>query len=233
VSVGIPLRYRLAARSLIGHGTVDRYWLTCSLIAAAMLALTAVLPLWHMHFYAPQYPKGLHLTAYGTRLQGDLAELNALNHYIGVTPIDSSNIPELALFPFLIAGLVAVVAAGGFLARRRLLKIAALGAVWLFLIGFLADIQWWLYRAGHELNADAPVRVDHFTPRVLGKTNVVNFSSEAIPVAGLYVMLAAALLLTIGPPLARFLYTSWQNTDSPAAEASQPRTSAEQQANEA
>src|SRR5688572_29234671 len=91
VSAGIPARNRPSVRSLFSHARVDRYWLTCSLLAAVMLATTAVLPLWHMHFFAPQYPKGLHLTAYGTSLEGDLVELNALNHYIGVTPIDDSN----------------------------------------------------------------------------------------------------------------------------------------------
>ena len=208
---GVTTKDRGVSHRLLSQG-IDPYWVVCGVIAALLLATTAVLPLWHMHFFAPQYPSGLHLTAYGTRLEGDLAELNALNHYIGVTPIEAANIPELALFPYLLAVLVGIVAVGSFLAGHRLVRLALIAAVWLFVIGFLADLQWWLYRAGHELNTEAPIRVDEFTPRVLGKTNVVNFSSEAIPVAGLWVMVAAATLLTVGPPVMRFLYASWQNT---------------------
>jgi hypothetical protein len=170
-----------------------------------------------MHFWAPQYPAGLHLTAYGTRLEGDLAELNALNHYIGVSPIEQSDIPELRLFPFLVGGLIALVFVGSFLARRRLLRAGVILAVWMFLIGFLLDLQWWLYRAGHNLDPEAPVRVDEFTPRVLGETNVVNFASEAIPSAGLWLIFGAALLITFGPPIIRFLHVSWQNTGETTA----------------
>jgi hypothetical protein len=219
-AVGAVLE-RTSARSLV-RGALDPYWFICSLGATVLLAAASVLPLWHMHFWAPQYPKGLHLTAYGTRLEGDLAELNALNHYIGVSPIEESDIPELALFPFLVAGLIGLVFVGSFVARRRLLRLAVIAAIWMFLIGFLVDLQWWLYRAGHNLDPEAPVRVDQFTPRVLGETNVVNFSSEAIPSAGLWLVFAAALLVTFGPPILRFLHSSWQNTGETKARDTAP-----------
>ena len=73
--------------------------------AAALLAWGATLPLWTLTMRAPQYPKGLRLHAYGTSMTGDVAELNILNHYIGMPPIE---IPafETAVFPFAIAALV-------------------------------------------------------------------------------------------------------------------------------
>ena len=38
---------------------------------------------------APQYPRGLRLYAYGTGLAGDVHEINILNHYIGMPPIEA------------------------------------------------------------------------------------------------------------------------------------------------
>jgi hypothetical protein len=194
-------------------------WLICGLTAAALLALAAFLPLWTMTFHAPQYPQGLELQAYGTALQGDLDEVNALNHYVGVHPLEPDNIRELDLFPLAIAAVIAIVVAGALFARAWWLRAVVAAAAWLFLGGFLVDLQWWLYRAGHDLNPDAPFRVDDFTPRVLGVTKVVNFHSNGIAGPGLWLMLAAALLLTVGPPVLRFLYSSWQNTGEPQSSA--------------
>ncbi len=187
----------------------------CSLTAAALLAVAAFLPLWGMTFQAPQYPQGLQLTAYGTKLEGDLEEVNMLNHYVGVAPVEPDDIRELELFPYTIVALLAVVVFGGLFARSRLLRAAAAASVWLFILGFLLDIQWWLYRAGHDLNPEAPIRVDEFTARVFGTTKVVNFYSDAAAGPGLWLILSAAVLLTAGPAVMRFLYASWQNTGGP------------------
>ena len=73
--------------------------------AAALVALSAQLPLWTMTMRAPQYPRGLRLYAYGAGMQGDLRELNILNHYIGMPEIAAPAF-ETAMFPIGIALLV-------------------------------------------------------------------------------------------------------------------------------
>jgi len=201
-----------SSASLLQRVREQGIWLMCSLTAAALLAVAAFLPLWGMTFQAPQYPQGLQLTAYGTKLEGDLEEVNMLNHYVGVAPVEPDDIRELELFPYTIVALLAVVVFGGLFARSRLLRAAAAASVWLFILGFLLDIQWWLYRAGHDLNPEAPIRVDEFTARVFGTTKVVNFYSDAAAGPGLWLILSAAVLLTAGPAVMRFLYASWQNT---------------------
>ncbi|HEY7501444.1 MAG TPA: hypothetical protein VH740_23180, partial [Vicinamibacterales bacterium] len=60
-----------------------------ALAAASLIAAAAWLPLWTLEMEAPQYPKGLRLYAYGTGMTGDLRELNILNHYIGMPPIEA------------------------------------------------------------------------------------------------------------------------------------------------
>ena len=88
--------------------------------AAALVALSATLPLWTMKMKAPQYPKGLHLYAYGTGMDGDLRELNILNHYIGMKEIHPESIPELKYMPFILGALIAagVLAGCGFLVNN-------------------------------------------------------------------------------------------------------------------
>src|SRR5574340_350610 len=52
--------------------------------AAVLLLLSLVLPYWTIHLYAPQYPQGLVVSVYLTHAGGDVAEVDALNHYIGM-----------------------------------------------------------------------------------------------------------------------------------------------------
>lgn len=192
-------------------------WLVCALLAAVLLAVAAFLPLWHMNLEAPQYPAGLEMTAYGTRIEGDIEEINSLNHYVGAAPVHPDSIRELDLFPYALVGLIVAVVVGAFLARRRLLRLLLGAAVWGFAIGFLVDLQWWLYKTGHGLNEDAPMRIDSFTPKVIGTTQVVNFRSEAMVGVGFWLIVVAALLITAGPSVFRFFKESWQNTGQPAA----------------
>lgn len=194
----------------------DRLWVICSGVAAALLVASAWLPLWHMELHAPQYPRGLSLTAYGTRIEGDVQEVNTVNHYVGVEAVHADSIPELALFPYLMGGLVAVVLGGAVVARSRITRAVVGLAVWAFALGFLVDLQWWLYRYGHERSADAPYRIDDFTPRVLGGSQVVNFYSETMVGTGYWLIVLAALLVTVGPVVIRFIHESWQNTGEPS-----------------
>ncbi|MCC6236697.1 MAG: hypothetical protein IT299_03885 [Dehalococcoidia bacterium] len=194
------------------HPQTDRLWLACSLLAAVALVTSAWLPLWTMELHAPQYPRGLTLTAYGTRLEGDIQEVNTVNHYVGVEPVHTDSIPELGLFPYLLGGLVVLVVLAGFYARAWWMRAIVSLSLWGFVVGFLIDLQWWLYHSGHERNSDAPYRIDDFTPRVLGGTKVVNFESETMVALGYWMIVAAAVLVTFGPPVVRFLVASWRNT---------------------
>jgi hypothetical protein len=45
------------------------------------------LPYWELTLNAPQYPKGLSVQAFLNDLEGDVAEIDGLNHYIGMRPL--------------------------------------------------------------------------------------------------------------------------------------------------
>lgn len=170
-----------------------------------------------MTLHAPQYPDGLRLTAYGTSLEGDLSEINGLNHYIGIKPIESDSITELKLFPYVMALLVVAVVAGAVLVRDWRLRTLLAMAIWSIPAALVIDTQLWLYNYGHDLNPDAPIKVAEFTPRVVGSTTVMNFNSDAMVASGFWLMVFAGLLLVAGPWVIRFLWESWNNTEEQPA----------------
>ena len=168
--------------------------LAAGLLAAGLVAVSAQLPLWSMTMRAPQYPRGLHLYAYGSALSGDVHEISILNHYIGMPPIEAPAL-ETALFPFGIAALVLICLLSPLHEWLRRLAIAATATVPVMI---LADLQWRLYTFGHSLNPKAPIRLGSFTPLVVGETAMGNFVSTGMVSWGFGCMVAAALVLFLG-----------------------------------
>lgn len=181
--------------------------------AAGLVWIAADLPLWSMTMNAPQYPKGLRIEAYGSGMTGDLKELNILNHYIGMPPLDPAPALETKLFPIGIAALIVLCLASPF---HRWLRRLAVAATIAMPLGVLADLQWWLYDYGHSLAPKAPIRLDPFTPLVIGSSKMGNFESTSMVSTGILCILAAGLLLFAGGWLSRRM--------APAALGGVPRT---------
>ena len=167
--------------------------------AAGLVALARVLPLWNMTMRAPQYPKGLRLTAYGTTMTGDIRELNILNHYIGMPPIEAPAF-ETSMFPIGVAVLVVLCAISPL--NRWLRRLAVFAAIVTPLL-IVLDLQWRLYTFGHTLNPQAPIRLKPFTPLVIGTSHMGNFVSSGMVASGVFCLLAAAVVLILGARMAR------------------------------
>jgi nitrous oxidase accessory protein len=150
---------------------------------------------------APQYPKGLTLEAYGTRMSGDVSELNILNHYIGMPPLEAPAF-ETAAFPIAVAALILLCLLSPL---HRLLRALAIAAVASAPVVMLADLQWRLYEFGHTLNPEAPIRLKPFTPLVVGTTTMGNFTSWGMASWGVACLVAAALTLGASGLLTRLL----------------------------
>jgi nitrous oxidase accessory protein len=174
--------------------TLCRIQIGTAAAAAGLVAWSTQLPLWQMTMRAPQYPKGLRLYAFGTRMQGDLSELNILNHYIGMPAVEAPAL-ETSMFPIGIALLVALCLASPV---HPWLRRTAVAASALMPIGILADLQWRLYEFGHALNPTAPIRLKPFTPLVIGQTQMGNFVSRAMISWGVVCLIGATLLLWAG-----------------------------------
>lgn len=186
---------------------------TLGAVAGACVVAAAWLPVWQARLSAPQYPAGLRLTAYGDRVVGDIAEINQLNHYVGMPAFDFSEVPEAALFlPTLGLALLGVLIAT-VRPRRGLLGSAARVGLWLVPIGMLADVQFRLWQFGQQVDPTAPIRLDPFLPLVVGPTKVLNFTTWAYPGEALVALGFAAFLVSAGPWLVR----RWWPTGRPDA----------------
>jgi hypothetical protein len=78
---------------------------TLLFVAAAVLLIISIQrPWWRLKLNAPQYPAGLYVTAYVNRMAGDVAEIDGLNHYIGMRPLAEAAVLEQSISVFGIIG---------------------------------------------------------------------------------------------------------------------------------
>jgi nitrous oxidase accessory protein len=170
-----------------------------ALVAAALVAWSSTLPLWTLNMKAPQYPKGLRLQAYGSHMAGDIKELNILNHYIGMPPLEAPAL-ETAVFPIGIGVLVVLCLLSPL---HRWIRRIAITAVAVTPVIMLADLQWRLYEFGHSLDPHAPIRLKPFTPLVIGTSKMQNFVSSGTISSGIVCLVGAALVLALGYRISR------------------------------
>lgn len=177
-----------------------RYLAPLALLAAsaALLVASTLLPYWSMLLVAPQYPDGLHVSVYVEHIEGDVQEIDTLNHYLGLPPLDEGGRIERALaLPAILV--VALLTLGAALVRKRwgpLLLLPAIG----FPLGFLADLWYILYSYGHDIQPTSALgnAIDPFTPPLFGRGQVAQFASIAHAEAGLWLASLAALLALAG-----------------------------------
>lgn len=177
-----------------------RYWLpTLFFVAAAVLLVISILqPYWHLTLHAPQYPKGLMVTAYVNHLEGDVAEIDGLNHYIGMRPLNEAAVFERTISIYGIVVLALLIVAAVYVHNRwaALLTLPAL----LMPIIFLADLQYWLANFGQNLDPTAPLSssIKPFVPPVLGEGKIAQFRTVAEPGIGLWLAVAASVVILGG-----------------------------------
>ena len=170
-------------------------------VGTVLLVVAGTLPVWGMRLLAPQYPKGLDLWFLGGRSEGPVDEVNALNHYIGMRPIDLATVPELGLWPLAILG-AAVLFVIAVLVRSWLGRLALIG-LWLVPVVVLGDIQRWLMIYGSQLDPESALRLDPFVPLVVGPSTVWNFTIWAYPGPALALFWVVAVLAMIARRAAR------------------------------
>lgn len=177
-----------------------RYLLPTLLFAAAaiLLIISIFLPYWEMDLHAPQYPKGLHVTAYVNRLTGDVFEIDGLNHYIGMRPLDEAAQFEKSISVIGIVSVSLLILAAIFV-HTKWVVLLVLPAI-LMPVLFLADLQWWLAKFGTDLDPTAPLSsaIEPFVPSVLGRGVIAQFETVATPGIGLYLAILASILIIVG-----------------------------------
>ncbi len=178
----------------------ERYRLPTWLFSAAALLLmvSLLVPYWVLLLRAPQFPDGLTITAYVNRLEGDVGELEGLNHYVGLGSFN-----DAATFERSVAIIAIVVFAGlliaALLVHSRWVLLLVTPAL-IFPIVFLADLQYWLWDFGHNLDPAAPLAaaVGEFTPPIFGPAEIAQFDTLALPGPGLILAFLASGLAAAG-----------------------------------
>jgi hypothetical protein len=168
------------------------------LLAGVILLVSTDMPYWRLTLHAPQYPKGLTVRAYLTHLTGDTQEINELNHYIGMMPLELGGQIERSTAVAALIG-VALLLLLASLIHTRWAALLALPAL-LFPLVFLIDLQGWLYYCGHHLDKKAALSssIKPFTPHVLGLGRVGQFKTVAMTEQGFWLAVAAAVIVLVG-----------------------------------
>ena len=164
-------------------------------LAALGLVTTYVAPLWHIALKAPQYPEGLGLYIWASKITGELRSINGLNHYIGMKQIHPEAIPELRLMPPIVTGLVVL----GLMAAAWGRRAGLYAWTTLLLIGSLvglADFWRWGYDYGHDLDPEAAIRIPgmSYQPPLIGPKQLLNFQATSWPALGGWVAIGAVML---------------------------------------
>lgn len=158
-------------------------------LAIFMMSLAMWLPIWRIEIWAPQYPEGLSMQISASQIYGNVAQINILNHYIGMKKIVPEQIPELSLIPWLLAfvlilGMIVVLIGRLFLAKIWFGLVSVLSAAG------LADFYRWGYEYGHNLDPDAPIKIPglSYQPPLLGFKQILNIEAYSIPDWGAYAL---------------------------------------------
>jgi hypothetical protein len=178
----------------------ERYRLPTWLFSAAAVLLMAslLLPYWVLKLSAPQFPEGLTVRAYVNRLEGDVGELEGLNHYVGLGSFQDAATFERSIAIAAIIVLAGLLVAALVIHSRWVLVLVA--PALLFPIIFLIDLQFWLWDFGHHLDPAAPLAkaVGEFTPPIFGPAEIAQFDTLALPGPGLILATIASVLVAVG-----------------------------------
>lgn len=164
------------------------------LVAALLPLLAFAFPLWEISLWAPQYPEGLSLSIWLSKITGDLDNINILNHYIGMKHITPASIPELSFMPMLTGGVIATGLLASLSGKKKIVGVWVALYTMLAVVG-MVDFYKWEYDYGHDLSPDAPIKIPgmSYQPPLIGSEDLLNISALSLPGLGGY-----ALIISLG-----------------------------------
>ncbi|MBI1978194.1 MAG: nitrous oxide reductase family maturation protein NosD [Candidatus Omnitrophica bacterium] len=161
------------------------------------LFLSLLLPYWKLKVTAPQYPKGLYVSIYIDRVEGDIKEIDTLNHYIGMRSLDqAAKLERKIALPGLIVSALLILAS---LFLRNKWSILFLVPTIVIPTFFAIDLYWWLRDFGLNLDPKAPLStsVKPFVPPLLGGGRIAQFEASAVFGFGFFLSFIASFLALI------------------------------------
>ena len=172
------------------------------IVASLILVLSFFFPIWYIDLEAPQYPEGIGIEIWLNKITGqkpnDLANINGLNHYIGMKEIVPDTIPELKIMPFIIIFLIVFGLITGISGKRSLVYIWIILFIVIAAVG-IYDFYMWEYDYGHNLNPHAAIKIPGmaYQPPLIGSKMLLNFNAISMPHIGSWVLVASVVLAVI------------------------------------
>jgi copper chaperone NosL len=168
------------------------------MLAALVLIISMFLPYWSMKMTAPQYPKGLRVNVYINHLEGDMREIDELNHYLGMPELDKGGQLERSI-SFIAIGVFGLLLIAGVFIHNQWAAILALPVI-AYPIVFVADLWYILYQYGHSIDPKSALgsAIKPFTPPIVGEGKVGQFGTIASFEIGFYLALASVVIVLIG-----------------------------------
>lgn len=164
------------------------------------IALFAVLftPIWKIDLDAPQYPEGLELKIYSSKLGGNVDIINGLNHYIGMKTLHTEDFIEFKILNYIILLFALAFIFSAILNKRKVLNIVFFSFV-VFGIIAMIDFWRWEYNYGHTLDPNAAIVVPgmSYQPPLIGFKQLLNFGAYSIPDIGGWIFIAVGVLALI------------------------------------
>jgi copper chaperone NosL len=186
-------------------------------ISRVIVALSALLmvsayfvPLWQILMWAPQYPEGLEMKIWIDNLSGSVKIISALNHYIGMRPIEVSMFPEFGYMKYIVGVLIGFGLLTAWLNKRGLL-FAYLVLIIAWGLAALIDFYMWGYDYGHNLDPTAPIIVPgmSYQPPLIGTKQLLNFTAFSGPDVGGWIFMVAAAMA-----VGAVVFERWKNAKS-------------------
>jgi copper chaperone NosL len=174
-----------------------------TVICALSLIGVLFLPIWRIELSAPQYPEGLTLKIYASKLGGDVEVVNGLNHYIGMRTLHEKDFFEFSVLPYIIAAFV-VFGLTAALVNRKWFFLTWVACYLLFALVAMIDFYHWEYNYGHNLDPAAPIQVPgmSYQPPLIGYKLLLNFGAWSVPDAGGWIFIVAGVGMVLAGWLA-------------------------------
>lgn len=146
--------------------------------------------------WAPQYPEGLEMKIWIDNLSGDVKTISALNHYIGMKTIEVSMFPEFGYMIYIVSAMIAIGVLTALINKRWMLT-TFLSTILLAGVGALVDFYMWGYDYGHNLNPEAPIKIEgmSYQPPLIGTKVLLNFTAFSGPDVGGWIFICVGILL--------------------------------------
>lgn len=171
------------------------------LVATLLLVPAYFFPLYRMTLFSNNFTDGLNLNIYAGDLRGgqtasrdDLKEINSLNHYIGMHPLEEADFSEFQWIPLLLGFFIILSLRAAIMGKMSALVDTLVSFGW-FCLFALWHFYHQLYTYGHNLDPSAAIKVMPFTPPVFGSEQIANFTVYNYPAAGTYFMVGFVVLL--------------------------------------